>query len=138
MAVVLSSPITAQANLVTASRVYCVYPHLIHHRIALRSDMPRLRITRRIRSTYTVMGTNVFPHMISCGKSCAAQQRKSVGDKGTAIFLFDARVSTPPSRYADTDYLLAETNLLWRLSSRCTNKLCENWTPCAPPTGISL
>lgn len=138
MAVVLASPITAQANLVTASRVYCVYPHLLHNKCALRSDLPRLRVARRVRSSYIVMGTNVFEHVAPCGKSCVAEQRKTLGDKGTASFLYNPNVPTPPSRDALTDYLLAESTLLWRFSSRCTNKKCKNWTPCSPPHGFSF
>lgn len=136
--VAIASPITAHANIVTASRVYCVYPHLLSHTAGLKTDKPRMHYARSLHHPYSVCNALSFQHSVPCGHSCAAAQRKTVGDKGIASFVFDPFAWTPPSKYDDTDYLLCEANILWRLSSRCNNKMCSNWTPCDPPKGLAF
>ncbi|RXW11430.1 hypothetical protein EST38_g14425, partial [Candolleomyces aberdarensis] len=128
MEVVLAAPLTALANLITPLSVYAVYPTLLYKRKTLATDRPGVLFARRTSSCYSIENTNQDWSQ-PCGYHCPTLDRRSVGDKGIAMFRWNTRYEEPQSRYDDTDYLLADCILAWRFGVRCRNIRCSNYTP---------
>lgn len=129
--VVLAAPVSAQANLITSTRVYCIYPHLAMDRLALLSNWTTVRgIIRKIPSTFDSKRDNSkWKENGACVKYCPAIQRVTIGDKVTASFLWNTRYELPKSRFDHTDSLLASSVLSWRLAARCCNVRCKRYEP---------
>ncbi|KAJ2914246.1 hypothetical protein MD484_g6187, partial [Candolleomyces efflorescens] len=125
---VVTAPITALANLITPLSVYSIYPGLIFSKKAISSDRFGVSFSRRTPSSYTFECTNA-EWTAPCRFNCPAEDRRSVGDKGVGIFRWSGRFDVPVSRFEDTDYLLGENVIAWRLSMRCRNPHCRNYTP---------
>jgi hypothetical protein len=130
MQVMLAAPILAQSNLVMPTRLYSQFPNLVTVPTALRTDNSRARFPHRASVCYDIETTN-HKWSYPCGPLCPARYKKSVGDKGVASFMWNSSRNVPPTRFQDTDYLLAESVLAWKYSIRCRNLNCDNYSPAA-------
>jgi hypothetical protein len=124
--VALAIPITCQANFITSTRLYSPYPHLITDPDTLRSDKRALRGVRLPCHAKEVHESNIYWPK-PCGPFCPGMARKTVGDKGIASFVWNDKLEVPISRFPDTDYLLAESVVVWQFSKSCENLKCRNF-----------
>ncbi|KAJ3520270.1 hypothetical protein NMY22_g12829 [Coprinellus aureogranulatus] len=132
--VMLAAPHAGQQNMFTSSRFYSAHPKEIGKYESLKTDIPMASVPRRVPSSFAVMADNMeWPTAkgVACGLHCPASQRKTADDKGMASFRYTKRYehAIPQSRVAGTDYLLAQSSLVFRLCIRCRNKDCANYSP---------
>ncbi|KAJ3516299.1 hypothetical protein NMY22_g14245 [Coprinellus aureogranulatus] len=119
--VMFASPSSGWMNVMTAMQVISVYPTLITSRHVLRTNIRAVEYPRSLSRSFIAKGDN-SEWMGECGPHCPGLPRKSVGDKGIASFAWNHLLSPPvTSRFPDTDHLLAETIIHWRMSDRPTH-----------------
>ncbi|KAJ2919826.1 hypothetical protein MD484_g592, partial [Candolleomyces efflorescens] len=128
--VLLASPITSQTNLITPSRIYSLYPNLVHRFDTLVTDRKGIDITVREDwlPCYELKANNLHWKK-ACGPYCPALRRRTHSDPGIASFHWSTRFQEP--RISDTgeDAVVTHNLLFWRFANRCRNMKCKNYQP---------
>ncbi|KAF8801481.1 hypothetical protein BYT27DRAFT_7114880, partial [Phlegmacium glaucopus] len=128
--IVVSSPLTCQTNIITATNIYCFYPNLLSQREAARG-MPviqHLELEQLMRRGIWCLGSNT-PWPTACRNACLPLWRRTEALDGVAILHWGgyrgSSICNNSNSFTDD---IGFSNFKWRLGIQCFNINCPNST----------
>lgn len=125
--VLLASPFTVQANMITSSNIFCLWPNLISSKDSIRTDVPMLRSAHRPTCCFTVQNDNAYWKK-ACSKYCPAKERPSTNDQVTAKFPWNALADPALDGEENPDDMWTGKPFVYRFARKCRNTRCKNYS----------
>jgi len=136
--VVVSSPLTSMMNIITAHRIYCMYPSLLKRRVSVKGvhSIPASTVLllkhRGIRIEWSTSCQD------ACGEICPAHWRRTKNLTGVESTVWNPFANTKfTSNIPSWEGELGCANFKWRLGLVCRNRRCPNFSPSITASSIS-